>query len=340
MSGQSPYHQRYTDEEIRRYVEGGMSPAEMHRLEKDALTDPFLADAIEGIKIMLRSHGQEQWQNDISDLRGRLVREKTNVAFVWWKAAAVILVVLTGITVALIMNNNAVKKTVALSQVQSLQKADTPQISQEAEAQAAMAVHDTVNTEKKKTIVAKETPTNKKTADRPERQNEEESPVPVADRQTQETPPSAGHDMAQVLESATREKARTAPVQKAEEAGAAGYDTTMEVLIVQAPVSADPAGVNRKAIAVRSSKGIEPAGGWRSFDEYLNRNRQLTAADSLVHGVQEISFAIDENGGPYDLRIEKSLSSSLDSESVRLIREGPNWTVKGKKRKLKLRIVF
>lgn len=38
----------YTSEDIRRYHAGAMSPAEMHAMEKAALEDPFLADALEG----------------------------------------------------------------------------------------------------------------------------------------------------------------------------------------------------------------------------------------------------------------------------------------------------
>ncbi|HVF81455.1 MAG TPA: hypothetical protein VM884_05960 [Flavisolibacter sp.] len=38
----------YTAKDIERYHNGGLSPAQMHALEKTALNDPFLADAIEG----------------------------------------------------------------------------------------------------------------------------------------------------------------------------------------------------------------------------------------------------------------------------------------------------
>ncbi|MBT1686614.1 hypothetical protein [Dawidia soli] len=34
--------------DIERYLNGELSPAEMHALEKKALYDPFLADALEG----------------------------------------------------------------------------------------------------------------------------------------------------------------------------------------------------------------------------------------------------------------------------------------------------
>ena len=47
---ESSTHINYTFEDIQRYLQGKMSAAEMHDIEKSALQDPFLADAIEGYK--------------------------------------------------------------------------------------------------------------------------------------------------------------------------------------------------------------------------------------------------------------------------------------------------
>ena len=43
-------HINYTFEDIQRYLQGKMSAAEMHEIEKAALQDPFLSDAIEGYR--------------------------------------------------------------------------------------------------------------------------------------------------------------------------------------------------------------------------------------------------------------------------------------------------
>ena len=45
-------HIIYTAEDIQRYLSGGMSNAEMYVIEKAALDDPFLAEAIEGYEAM------------------------------------------------------------------------------------------------------------------------------------------------------------------------------------------------------------------------------------------------------------------------------------------------
>jgi TonB family protein len=54
--------------DIERYRRGEMSPAEMHRLEKQALKDPFLADALEGVE----SIEADNFSSDISELGRRI----------------------------------------------------------------------------------------------------------------------------------------------------------------------------------------------------------------------------------------------------------------------------
>lgn len=48
MDSQRPYHKKYTLSDIEQYLKGTLSPAQMHEMERAALQDPFLADALEG----------------------------------------------------------------------------------------------------------------------------------------------------------------------------------------------------------------------------------------------------------------------------------------------------
>jgi TonB family protein len=50
MHSPSDNQPAYNRENLLRYISGQMTPAEMHALEKAALEDPFLADAIEGLQ--------------------------------------------------------------------------------------------------------------------------------------------------------------------------------------------------------------------------------------------------------------------------------------------------
>ena len=82
-----------------------MPSAEMHALEKAALDDPFLADAIEGMQQTLEQHGASVIHTHLQEI-GQQVQERTVkkeetrrvVAFRWWQVAvAAAIIVVAGI---------------------------------------------------------------------------------------------------------------------------------------------------------------------------------------------------------------------------------------------------
>ncbi len=81
----------------------------------------------------------------------------------------------------------------------------------------------------------------------------------------------------------------------------------------------------------------EPADGWMNYDTYLLNNRDIpdsyrpTLAQTQSREV-EVSFEVDKNGEPIRIRVEKSLCAACDAEAIRLVKEGPKWKRKGKKR--------
>ncbi len=95
-------HINYSAADIEKYRKGAMSPADMHAMEKAALEDPFLADAMEGYGVGNEENkvAQDDIQPAIAELRQRLAervseKEKTRVIkFGWWKVAAVVLVIM------------------------------------------------------------------------------------------------------------------------------------------------------------------------------------------------------------------------------------------------------
>lgn len=96
-------HIIYTAADIKKYLAGGMSPAEMHAIEMAALDDPFLAEAMEGYEIM----EEKDYSKEILLLQQHFNTAKASPvipiskapAYKWWRAAAAILLI--GSTVAL-----------------------------------------------------------------------------------------------------------------------------------------------------------------------------------------------------------------------------------------------
>lgn len=95
MSDNNKHIKSYTAADIQRYLNREMPAQERHAMEKAALEDPFLAEAIEGY----RQHRSPDLTSDIEILKKRL--QEKNVAKViparnrkiWWSAAAAIFII-------------------------------------------------------------------------------------------------------------------------------------------------------------------------------------------------------------------------------------------------------
>ena len=71
----------------------------------------------------------------------------------------------------------------------------------------------------------------------------------------------------------------------------------------------------------------EPEDGWDNYGAYVANN--LIVPDEIRSkqnpGDVEISFEVDKNGEPINIKVEKSLCSKCDKEAIRLIKQGPKW---------------
>src|SRR6476620_5775073 len=85
----------YSAEEIQSYLDGGMTAAEMHALERAALEDPFLADSIEGYS-QTRTNANEAEIQLKKALKNRLTDSGRKRMFpAWLKVAAAVAVLIT-----------------------------------------------------------------------------------------------------------------------------------------------------------------------------------------------------------------------------------------------------
>jgi TonB family protein len=104
-------------------------------------------------------------------------------------------------------------------------------------------------------------------------------------------------------------------------------------------------GAKRKVAETSSTMKIdslEPEQGWAQFDEYVasrlnNPERQQSAQP--ITGEVKLSFDVNKNGEPINIKVTKSLCEQCDAEAIRLLKEGPKWKKK-KNRKGKVTIRF
>ena len=101
MSDHKEHISQYSAADIQRYVQGKLSAAEMHAMEKAALDDQFLADAMEGMQLAFDEHkesvvtGQlQQLQQQFNARTNRTAKVVAFKPFRYWQAAAAAAVVL------------------------------------------------------------------------------------------------------------------------------------------------------------------------------------------------------------------------------------------------------
>lgn len=107
MSDSLHHKREYTASDIQRYWSGAMSSAERHAMEKAALSDPFLADAMEGFEAVKSS--PEKTAATLAELRSK-IQSKSTSSFNW-KALAAAAVVLVAVGVYF-LNSGAEEKSV------------------------------------------------------------------------------------------------------------------------------------------------------------------------------------------------------------------------------------
>jgi len=87
----------------------------------------------------------------------------------------------------------------------------------------------------------------------------------------------------------------------------------------------------------------EPNDGWEKYDDYLANNLKPPEAREDIQkkgGEVELSFDINNNGEPVNIRVTKSLCKECDEEAIRLVKEGPKWKKKKRKEKARVTITF
>lgn len=107
-------HISYNATDIEKYLAGKLSPLQMHAMEKAALDDPFLAEAMEGYEGM----NDSSWKNQLTALHEEIAAKGAVAKVIplhktkneWWKkAAAAVLIIGAGATLTFILRNDKVE---------------------------------------------------------------------------------------------------------------------------------------------------------------------------------------------------------------------------------------
>lgn len=81
---------------------------------------------------------------------------------------------------------------------------------------------------------------------------------------------------------------------------------------------------------------LEPADGWSNYNTYLANNINVPEdlrRKEAMKGQVQLSFEVNQQGDPINIRVERSLCVKCDEEAVRVVKQGPKWKKKNKKAK-------
>ncbi len=129
---------KYSLADIEKYLQGKMSAAEMHELEKAALQDAFLADAIEGYNESslqtAHKHLEEIQQKILNKKEETKVVAFTKKQIGWWRIAAAIIILFGIGTIAVWLNKKTdYKNSLVKNETTILPKKDADSVKQNIE---------------------------------------------------------------------------------------------------------------------------------------------------------------------------------------------------------------
>ena len=358
-----------------------MSSSEMQAMEKAALDDPLLSDAMEGMELSDRQQNIS-FASDTEELKKRLQKrikqqEKNRIIpFIlkWRVAASLLLLTVAGIlsyfflirkpdtnrNISLVPEKNKITDTFIQKDLQ-IPPAKIDTVSQSAPLKTSRNMVDTVSAAfhdkpiPNRSLPNRERATDEKKKSKYEPEESRLSPVQVAPNP--ESPSVAAVESKELSTSipVDKNKADSQPAALAALPGkSAGVivrqrgnndESLADVVVVgyearKREVTEEdeiPATAQKRSILQKA----EPVNGWPAYNAYINKNKKINSADSLLKGVEIVSFLINRKGELSSFKIEKSISPAHDATVVRLIKEGPAWKLlRGKKRRCRLTVAF
>ena len=383
----------FTASDIERYHSGKMSMQERHALEKAALDDPFLADALDGYEFS--SAPTEDLVKIQTKLAEKLNRKKVIPLFQKYKwisvAAMVVIIAAAGWLVYSISGNTTDSLAVSQEKNDSVTETNSvsaPQIkidsgSTTGSESASVGQQTTLNQQAKTALGLSKTkskdlanntanqPVKAETAQQESKDINSDAATSLAVQNEAANKKSfsrlenknAGRNNATVVEPginkvseppSARSMASDNATVKGKRNEVNERDSVKNINVVLHPLPTDSSSLREVVVVAYGSQNrssekyprviidtLEPAEGYVKFDDYIASNLKMPEElkTKTVSGEVQLSFDVNKEGQPVNIKVEKSLCQKCDEEAVRLLKDGPKWKKK-KNKKGKLTIKF
>lgn len=306
---------RFDGNFLERYRKGLLTPAEAHALEKAALDDPLLADALEGYMQAERDTESERtylrtWINDRVEENQAAIRyiPRANNFQPFLRVAAVFLVLIGAAWMGYILWLEPKSPVLA--------NRGPEKTNQTSSAQTQPAIQSSPLSDDPKTPIGSVPPA-PATAEKP-------TEPPIAKLESAEAK----------LRTQADEAVSAAPVLQV--TPPANQDADRSVIESVRPEETDgrreqvteSRTANAKATKPLIQEEPAPVNGWASFEEYLNQSRQVSPTPdnrNVSYSIVLLSFQVSEDGRPRDIRVERSGGAQNDKKAIDILLKGPDW---------------
>lgn len=260
------------------YLDGKLDASAMHQVEKQALEDPFVAQALAGLsESPRRKESVSLLQKQLYERIAQQQVQKKETVFTWQRlsVAAAAAVMFISVSILFFLRDNNSREQQSTSRPKNVEVNIAPL---------------STDTTKNEAYVAT---------------------IP------------ATTDVREATKNKTENNKVITVVQDAPMVTTVATDSaTVTADEENKPVSAAARVVTALAPSVSS-----PLGGWANFDTYLNDNNKLIPAAGKLGKLVEVSFMVDAEGKPADIKVVKGAEKEFDDEAIRLIKDGPKWEI-------------
>ncbi len=338
-------HINYSITDIEQYLQGRMSAKEMHALEKAALQDPFLADALEGYRIA----NSVQSKQHLNEITAAVQAEKQTAKIKsfsqgkrgWMRIAAIVMVIIgAGIIGKVLWNKNFLKEStvqIAKNEVLKPPKEDTLKPAEE----NGITKNDNKNKpapeEKSGKILAYKNPEVKlKKQTNTTAQSQESLKVFAPELSPDKAIASrAPHQEMRMM--------RTAPssindsLQNNEKFAPAPHSTPEVILMMNAKSVSD-----LTLILPQNDSIPAPETGWKIFQQNIYTRLEKENDSTLLNTGKQIiiQFSFSEKGLPVNFKAGENFQDAASMQLINLLKTGPHWISTALDKQITLRFQF
>lgn len=106
-------------------------------------------------------------------------------------------------------------------------------------------------------------------------------------------------------------------------------DATLDEVVVVGYGSQPKSSITGAIMSLKMSGTPQPSIGRKAFRRYLKENLVHPSDKECARakGKVILTFRVDKDGRPESISVKKGLCASADKEAIRLIEEGPDWTI-------------